>query len=300
MAAIASGKKADPSVSVVMPTFNRAELIVESIQSVIAQTYRDWELLVVDDGSTDDTIERIDALGDPRIRVLKQARIGNSAKLRNIGVEAARGDYVAFLDSDDLWDPSKLEIQIEALSSEEGAWCYTEHHLVDARGTPMPLRSGRFTPASGRIARQLMADETGASIITCVAPRMLLRQLGGFDESLVLRDDLDLMLRLAEAADAIAINQVLAFAREHGGRKTKAISDQHRRTAVVFEKAAARSRDPSLKRLATRRRAEHFASAGESVIAEGRFAAGGRLLCKSLGHGAVRALAKGLWRRMRK
>jgi glycosyltransferase involved in cell wall biosynthesis len=81
-----------PRVSIVMPSYNRADLIVESIRSVIAQTFSEWELIVVDDGSTDDSIARIEALAEPRIAVVCQPRIGNVARLRNIGAGAAHGD----------------------------------------------------------------------------------------------------------------------------------------------------------------------------------------------------------------
>jgi glycosyltransferase involved in cell wall biosynthesis len=287
-----------------MPTFNRAGLIVQSAQSVIDQSFRDWELLIVDDGSTDDTAERIEALGDSRIVLLRQPRIGNSARLRNLGVAAARGNYVAFLDSDDLWVPSKLEIQLRALTGKPGAWCYAGHALIDAEGNRMPLRSGRFAPVAGRIARQLLTDETGASIITWLVPRALLVRVGGFDESLRMSEDLDLVLRLAQAADAVAVPDTLAFAREHPGRKTKS-SDQHRHSATVFAKAASHFDDPALGRLAMRRCAGHLASAGETLLAQGELAGGVALLAKALlrgaGFGACgRAFAAGSWRLFRK
>lgn len=300
-----AGRLTAPLVSVVMPTFNRAGLIVQSVQSVIDQSFRDWELLVVDDGSTDDTAERIDALGDPRIVLLRQSRIGNVSRLRNIGVAAARGDYVAFLDSDDLWVPSKLELQLQALSGKAGAWCYGDHALADADGVRMPLRAGRFEPVSGHIAQPLLAEETGAAMITWLVPRSLFDQVGGFDETLHLNEDLDLAIRLAEAAEAVAIPTTLALTREHPGRKTKGVADVHRQTAIVFEKAASRAGDPALRRLARRRRAHHLASAGESLIEQGRLAAGGALLGKALVGGAglrhsTRAFAAGLWRLLRK
>jgi glycosyltransferase involved in cell wall biosynthesis len=294
-----------PRVSIVMPAFNRADLIVESVRSVIAQTFGDWELIVVDDGSTDDSVARVEALADPRIVVLRQPRIGNVARLRNRGIAAARGDYVAFLDSDDLWVPAKLQVQLASLSGKPEAWCYAAHALVDAAGTPMPLRAGRFEPTSGRIVRQLLAGQTGATIITWLVPRALFDQVGGFDESLDLQEDLDLVLRLAEAADAIAVPEVLAFAREHGGRKTAVAKGLHAVTADVFGKAAARLGDDSLKRLAKQRQAEHLASAAEGLIAQGRLIAGGRLLGRALRSGgairrSMRAAAAGLWRLARR
>jgi glycosyltransferase involved in cell wall biosynthesis len=289
-----------PRVSIVMPSYNRADLIVESIRSVIAQTFSEWELIVVDDGSTDDSNARIEALAEPRIAVVCQPRIGNVARLRNIGAGAAHGDYLAFLDSDDLWLPAKLELQLAGLAGKPDAWSYASHALADAQGVQMPLRSGRFAPVSGKILHALLTEETSAAVITWLVPRAVFERLGGFDEQLRLREDLDLALRLAQAADAVAMPQVLALTRDHPGRKTRAAADQHRLTAIVFERAAKRIDDPLLRRLARRRRADHLASAASGLIAQGRLIAGGAQLGQALGsgvglRGAARSAAAGLW-----
>ena len=104
-----------PKVSVIVPTHNRADLIEYSIRSVLAQTYPDFELLVVDNGSTDSTRSVVDGIGDPRIRYIYQENSGGPAGPRNTGIRESRGEYVAFLDSDDLWVPTKLARQVEVL-----------------------------------------------------------------------------------------------------------------------------------------------------------------------------------------
>ena len=104
---------ADPAVSVIIPTYNRGYCISESIDSVLAQTFTDYEILVVDDGSTDDTRERLRAYED-RVRYLWQPH-GNAASARNEGLRHARGRYVAWLDSDDTWLPFKLDLQLRVL-----------------------------------------------------------------------------------------------------------------------------------------------------------------------------------------
>ncbi len=109
-----------PSVSVVMPTFNHAAFIGEAIDSVLAQTFEDWELLVVDNHSTDGTEEVVRARRDPRIRYERFANDGVIARSRNRAIRAARGRYVAFLDSDDVWAPRKLEAQVELMDHEPG------------------------------------------------------------------------------------------------------------------------------------------------------------------------------------
>src|SRR5262244_3561534 len=109
-----------PLVSVIMPTFNRADTITRAIRSVQAQTFTDWELIVVDDGSTDNTAERIEGC-DPRMKLIRQENQG-TAGARNAGLRASSGSYIAFLDSDDEWLPHHLELSagfLEAFPDEQ-------------------------------------------------------------------------------------------------------------------------------------------------------------------------------------
>ena len=105
-----------PLISVVIPTYNRVTLLQKSVSSIVAQSYSNWELVVVDDGSTDGTADFIRGMGDPRISVLEMPHSGHIGGLRNIGVQAGSGEWIAFLDSDDVWMPNKLELQLEALA----------------------------------------------------------------------------------------------------------------------------------------------------------------------------------------
>ncbi len=100
-----------------MPTWNRAEYIMESVESVLNQTYQNWELIIVDDGSDDNTEEIISQITDSRVQFYKAGKIGIGIRLKNIGIERSDGVLIAFLDSDDLWAPSKLEKQVEALQN---------------------------------------------------------------------------------------------------------------------------------------------------------------------------------------
>ena len=105
-----------PKISVIMPAFNAGMTIVSAVESVIAQTFSDWELLIVNDGSTDHTLKQVAHFADQRIRVISQLNQG-VASARNAGLDLAAGEFIAFLDSDDLWFPSKLEKQIKAFAS---------------------------------------------------------------------------------------------------------------------------------------------------------------------------------------
>jgi teichuronic acid biosynthesis glycosyltransferase TuaG len=122
--------------SIVMPAFNSGRTIRESIASVEAQTYPHWELLIIDDGSSDTTCQLVEDLakGDPRIRLLKTGKNEGPARARNRGIAASNGRYICFLDSDDLWLPSKLEKQLAAFQRTNALVCYTSYKKMSADG----------------------------------------------------------------------------------------------------------------------------------------------------------------------
>src|SRR4249920_2199336 len=101
-----------PAVSIILPTYNRLTYLQEAVQSVLDQTAGDWELIVVDDGSTDESVAWLESLGEPRVSVVREQHTGNRSALRNVGVERARAEWIAFLDSDDRWHPEKLQRQL--------------------------------------------------------------------------------------------------------------------------------------------------------------------------------------------
>jgi glycosyltransferase involved in cell wall biosynthesis len=118
-------------VSVVVPTHNRKELLSETLQSILNQTFRDFELIVVSDGSTDSTDEMVASIVDTRVRLIRQEKSGQPAMPRNTGIKAARGKYVALCDDDDIWVQDKLAIQVDAMEhNEEAALCYTNGQVM--------------------------------------------------------------------------------------------------------------------------------------------------------------------------
>jgi len=125
-----------PAVSVVMPAHNAVRFIGAAIESVLAQTHADWELIVVDDASTDGTSNRARAYAerDARVRYISTTHNVGVAGARNLGLEMARGRYIAFLDSDDLWFPRKLELQVEFLDSSQGSVSYGNYVRIDEQG----------------------------------------------------------------------------------------------------------------------------------------------------------------------
>lgn len=126
-----------PVVSIITPAHNSERFLPETIRSVLAQTFSQWEMIIVDDVSTDSTVEivRSFAKDDRRIRLLQLPAKGGAAGARNAGMHAARGRFLAFLDSDDLWLPQKLEVQVEAMEKMGAAFTYAGYRMIDETGT---------------------------------------------------------------------------------------------------------------------------------------------------------------------
>lgn len=210
---------ADPLVSIILPTYNRLGLLEETVASIRAQTFGGWELLVVDDGSTDGTAEYLDALGreDPRIHRLPMPHAANVALLRNTAQTRARGRWVAFQDSDDTWRADKLQRHLDAHAAEPAArWSYSRCELMDETGAMLPPeRFPTWHPVSGWIYDALLAHEARVAIPSLVVERALLEEIGGSDETLRYCQDYDLELRLAARAPCIALDEPLVRIRLH-------------------------------------------------------------------------------------
>ncbi len=182
-----------PQVSVIIPTYNRWPLIEEAVASVLAQSFSDFELIVVDDGSTDGSVRQL-AKNDPRLRMYSQSRRGVSAA-RNLGVRAARGRYLAFLDSDDLWLTQKLAVQTEFMERHpECCICQTDEIWL-RNGVRVNPRLIHQKPAGDILLRSLELCLVSPSSV--MMTRELFDATGGFDEALPVCEDYDLWLRIA-------------------------------------------------------------------------------------------------------
>lgn len=210
-----------PLISVIMPTFNRLGWLRAAVQSVFDQTLADWELIVVDDGSEEPTRDYLRALGaatEHRVRVLLLTHTGNPPVARNVALSEARGEYIAFLDSDDLWLPHKLEMQIASLGEHPAReWSYTRSVLVD--GSARPLKGGRELryPASkdGWIAESLVRGEAAVTQSSVVARREAIGRVGGYPEDLPICGDYELYLRLALLSEIDFVDEPLVLVRRH-------------------------------------------------------------------------------------
>lgn len=189
---------AAPSVSVILPTFNRLKYLRCAVDSVFAQTFADWELVIADDGSDEETRTYLRELqSDPHVSVIWLPHSGNPAAVRNSALRRARGEYLAFLDSDDEWLPEKLERQIVSLRMRADChWSYTGYVIIDAAGKRC-VDAAVVRPHRGPILELLLMHEVSIWTPAVVAERRLVLDAGGFDEQLLLFEDYDLWLRLA-------------------------------------------------------------------------------------------------------
>jgi glycosyltransferase involved in cell wall biosynthesis len=225
-----------PAVSIILPTFNRPEFLPPALASVFAQTFTDWELLIADDGSGADTRAYLQSVADPpRVRVIWLAHCGKPGAVRNAALHAARGEFVAFLDSDDLWLPKKLEVQLASLRSHAGRrWSYTRFAVVDAAGEPPVSASIKHWPApSGWILEKILKEQTVIALPSVMVARRLLEELGAFDEELVMCEDDELWLRLAAHSEIDGVDEPLTLVRRHGQHSGSDITAWQDRGRVI-------------------------------------------------------------------
>jgi len=199
--------------SAIIPSFNRKRLLRTAIDSVLCQTFRDLELIVVDDGSTDGTDTLLESYHDPRLRVISQPNHG-VAHARNRGIEAARGRFIAFLDSDDRWVPEKLERTAEYIERSPLALIFHSHEIWFRGGELLSQKKKHRNPA-GRVYPSAL-PLCCISISTAVVARKLFDRVGMFDESMEACEDYDFWLRATAEHEVILIPAPLTI--KDGGR----------------------------------------------------------------------------------
>jgi len=202
-----------PKVSVIIPTYNRRPLLKKAIESVLSQSFKDFELIVVDDGSSDDTPHLISSYGD-RIVSIRRERRGPSAA-RNRGVEAARAEFVAFLDSDDRWDKDKLKIQIGAMENNPSYLISHTQEIWFRRGKLLNQKK-KHQKYHGRIFSRCL-PLCVVSMSTVMARKELFRKVGLFDEELPCCEDYDFWLRASVEYPFLLVDEPLTL--KEGGRK---------------------------------------------------------------------------------
>lgn len=238
-----------PKVSVVIPAFNAAPYLDAAVGSVLAQTFRDVEILVIDDGSTDDTPAVMGRYGSP-VRYVRQVNSGVSVA-RNRGLELAQGRYVAFLDGDDTWAPRKLERQMPLLDGSHGTKAsYTAFIISGDDLRPAGVRR------SGRRSHVLEDLLTLGNVVgtpsSVACDRSLFDEVGGFDPALSQCADWDMWIRLGTVTDFLYIDEPLVTYRQHGSNMSRNPELLERDSLLVLEKGLALPQVPE--RVRARRR----------------------------------------------
>lgn len=207
-----------PTVSIILPTFNRMQYLRASVDSVFGQTFEDWELIIADDGSDGETRSYLrDVAGRPGVRLLSLPHSGNPPAVRNIALREAKGRYVAFLDSDDIWLPHKLAAQVASLQARPARkWDYTRCVMVDDSGQPLagwPSAGQRAT--DGAILDPLLKGEAAVVQSSVMASRELILSAGGYPEDLPICGDYELYVKLALRSEIDLLDEPLVLVHRH-------------------------------------------------------------------------------------
>lgn len=199
-------------VSIIIPTYNRADSLKKSVASVLEQTYPWFELIIVDDGSTDNTKELVESFGDNRIRYYYAGLNQGAAAARNYGLEKARYDYIAFQDSDDIWHPDKLEKQMQVMQAATGEVGVVYHKILydlgERRYAILPAEQLALEKKSGEIYAQMLYD----NLIPCpsiLAKKSAVMDAGMFDTELKALEDYDFALKLTRKYKACFVDEIL-------------------------------------------------------------------------------------------
>jgi glycosyltransferase involved in cell wall biosynthesis len=201
-------------VSVIIPTYNRASFIEAAIRSVLAQTYTDLELIVVDDGSSDETASLVAGISDPRFRYIRQPNRGRS-NARNHALSLANGKYITFLDSDDLYLPDKVQTQVNYLKLHPSTgMVYTSAHCINADGQRLP---NEYVAAESGLIYDRIAFFTPVTITlpTVMTYKAVLDKVGGFDESMYRFEDTDMWRRISKHCRIDAMPEYTCLLRTH-------------------------------------------------------------------------------------
>ena len=271
-----------PLVSVVIPTYNHAPLLRNAINSVLNQTFTDWEAIVINNYSEDNTIEIVSSFNDPRIRLVNFHNHGIIAASRNRGIELSNGKFVAFLDSDDIWYSEKLERCLSFFDSGNDAVCHGEVWVEDRT----VLRKVYYGPQRRTHYNSLLYDGNCLSTSAIIVKKSSLSRVGGFDEnpSMVTAEDYELWLKLAKSGCTFALlDEVLGEYRIHGKNQSKAVARNLMAELAVINKHF--SEIPHRKFLARWKLKRRFALAyyggARSMQANGNYEGSLKLLFKS-------------------
>jgi len=205
-----------PKVSIIMTTYNGGKYIIETIESIRDQTYKNWELIIVDDGSTDNSPDIVNAVKDERIHLYKAGRIGTNGTLKNIGLKTVSGELIAFIDHDDLWAPQKIEKQVAALQQyKEAGFSLTGGYNFRKQGEPSEYfyKQREGTRVDHVFISFFMSELPGFTQALMLRKECIV-VTGGFNETKSY-SDVDFILELAYHFKAVILYEPLLFRRLH-------------------------------------------------------------------------------------
>ena len=221
-------------MSVVIPTRNRCRRLEIAVRSVLAQQDVDLEVLIVDDGSTDATERMVTSISDPRIRYLKRAVSGGVSAARNVGIADAKGRWIAFLDDDDVWAPTKLTRQLDVMARGGRMWSYTGDVMVDGE---LRIFAGGPPPPPDEVVRQLERhNSVPGSASSVVVHAEALSEAGSFDPGLTSSEDWDMWIRLARAGPPDRVSSPLVAVSYHRQNASGDMAAMLRQLDVVAER----------------------------------------------------------------
>ncbi|TVQ14639.1 MAG: glycosyltransferase [Leptolyngbya sp. DLM2.Bin27] len=210
--------KIPPRISVVIPAYNAEKTIKFTLESVLSQTYSDFELIIINDGSQDATLSIINQFKDRRVRVFSHENSGPQ-KSRNRGINQATGEYISFIDADDLWTPDKLEQQLKRIEANpEVSVVYSWSDEINEHG--MVTRSGQRSTLEGKVFEALLKNNFLGSGSNPLIRKQALSAVGGFDPSILAGQDWDMWLTLASDYTFAVVPQVQVFYRKSAGSKS--------------------------------------------------------------------------------
>ncbi|MBW4568369.1 MAG: glycosyltransferase [Tolypothrix carrinoi HA7290-LM1] len=236
-----------PLISVVIPVYNGEKTINSTIESVLKQTFVDLEILVIDDGSTDSTVEIVKSILDSRLHIYSYPNAGISAN-RNRGLAKATGEYLSFIDADDLWVSDKLEAQLNALLKHpQAALAYSWTDYIDMNGNF--LKSGRRITETGNVYSKLLMYNFLENGSNPLIRSEAFNTVGGFDESLPVAEDWDMWLRISAYYEFVLVPEVKIFYRVQANSLSTNLVQMEIDSLQVIERAFTHPKAKSLQHL---------------------------------------------------
>ncbi len=227
-----------PKVSVIIPTYNRDCLVTRAIDSVQQQTFKNWELIVVDDASEDRTKDIVNSYEDPRVKIMCHSKNQGGAKSRNTGIKESKGYYVAFLDSDDAWLPEKLEVQLEAIKKARNnvgvLYC---NNYIKKEGTEGVRVQNRSKLKKGDLHKDLLSGWCPSITSSVLIPKKVFKDCGYFDTELPSYQDYDLWIRISKRYHFEYVERPLVIRYKNvSGQITSCLKDRKKGFKMFLDK----------------------------------------------------------------